>query len=746
MMQWIDDHLSKDWFKTALDYHNRGQDNVFTFGIRALKESYNDFYDNNLHKVEPYHVLYEPNPYRYQYDLFMHLWFNFFKILKREIKILRKDGKDELADELYDTQKLYGISRTDCWFAGAELIWPTTIKSDGSRYGKMIRDPWSEKRIEALSDEYVKYVAGFGGGGQGKTTVFSAFNITMFDRFLFTEKGSRCMISTTSEVKLKSVAWPYITGMYRAIDKGVSLYAGRGQIKGDYTIMRPNTKDTAGVFKGILLGATINQNTIMDKLTGTHGHPYVGYILDEATSTPNAPIDAANNFTLSAGDSRVMLAGNFGEDGDTLEINIRPRPGWDSVSEETGSWRTTTTTGQEIIVLHFNNNLSPGVTDPDGAGVMFPHMPSLKKLNELYPIEKRVLTNLGYRRFWIGFRALELDTNIVITQDLVRQTGADQELILINAVPLLSFDSAQAEIDRNPALIGAEGLDPTTKERIWGPKKIQMLKKSTESIKYLRESTLELSKILQAERVQSGNAICDWTGRPGQAEMLADGGFQMQRLLYNKGLPDGKTIDTIERRVLPPIRLDIIPDFKDPSKLPAGVPPVYYAHTVAETCIDFAAWLLRAYIQAGRVRGLTANFLKENCTHDPSQEFFSRKCYEKSSLRYGNRFKISPKEEFRKQMGFSPDIFDTLCQMAYLCYVYRGIPLTPIGSSAILAARNAKQQEAFTDIWQITERLDETEVKKPVSIFTDENLAQDLGIQIQDWSQSARDEDYWQHL
>jgi len=699
-------HLGTAWFAKTIEASNKGIDHIYDYGIQYLRLHHEEFYRLKFHLAQPYSHDYKPNPYRYQYDLCVFIWLNYYKILNEEVSILRnlhikdrKAGWDTKIDELLATRTLYGISRADFLFAAAGIRWPTTILADGSHHGLFIRDPWSERRVDGLSDEHIKYDIWFGGGGQGKTLVALALALMVFDHFIFTQKGARCMISTVNKDKLNSVAWAYLCNIHSATEKGISLYAGRARIAGDHTLARPENKDRGGVFKGILIGNSMNQQSIIDKLTGSHGHPFILYIMDEIQSTPDAPMTAAPNFTMHAGDSRIIGAGNWGENTDTLAANSKPDIGWDSVDENTGSWVSTTQNGAKAIVLHFNNDLSPGMTEEGHRA--YPHLPSKKTLDKNYPDKKnRNANNISYRRFWIGFRVKESGDTCVIHEALVKENMADSPLNLSEVThTFFSFDSAQAEIDRNMCVVCKEGLCSITKQRVFGPHRCYPLTKSTESIKYYTESSKKLLDIAKQNNIKSGAAILDWTGRPAQAEIMQANGFVCRRITYHKGVPDGIRKDKTTNRVEKEIRLGIQPDFKH--DVPADK---VCAHHVAENLISLGAWALREYIKAGRVRGINEALL-EFMKHERSleEELYHREFYLKNSLIYGSRFQLEPKKEFKEKYGFSPEILDCLFQAAYYMLIYRGLPLTPIANDAIVNQTKddyRSDEEEHLEIWE----------------------------------------------
>lgn len=698
----IDGHYGTDWWAKTKEAHNKGMDHIYLYGIQFLKIQHRKFHEHNLHTIPIYHTQYISNPFRFQYDLCLHIWLKYFHILKEEIKILRKQAKidpkaDALADELMNTQTLYGITRSDFLFMAGDLRWPTSFLDNGARHGLFIRDPWSERRVAAISDEKIKNTISFGGGGQGKTHISSCVALMIFDHYIFTQRGARCMLSTVNKDKLNSVGWSYICRLNSSTEKEISLYAGKAKIGGEHTLKRPGNKDPAGVFKGLLIGQQMNSQNIVDKLTGSHGHPFICYILDEMQSTPDPPIMAAPNYTMHAKDYRILGAGNYGENNDTLAVNIKPDIGWDKVDETTGRWISTMQNGSKAIVLHFNNNLSPGM-DAEGHA-KYPHLPNKKMLEDKYPTAgmRDIAKNIAYRRFWVGWRVSETGSNKVIYESLVHENGANSPLQLSRVThKFFSFDSAPAEIDRNLMIRFEEGICSQTNQRVFGPVYPHALKKATESTKYYRESSLEIKSICDKNGIKSGSGVVDWTGRPAHAEILGELGFMVHKLIYNKGVPDGKRIDPHTKRRHLAIPVDTILDFKN--DIPAGR---IYAHHIAENNISLGAWALREYVKCGRFRGLTPEFLRLlNSGRDMGEEFYNRKFYLKNSSAYGARFHLASKDEFKQEFGFSPDALDCLFEAAWYMLVVRKLPLTSVESDANFSeVDTSKEIEEHSNLW-----------------------------------------------
>lgn len=691
--------VETDWFKSCKEASDKGRGTIFAFGLKSVREDHKKFYNQNLHKLPFFDFHYRPNPFLHQYDLLIHIWLQFPRLLKREIQLLKSEN-NPMWEELQMTQTLYGLHRRDFWFAAAQLRWPSE-KIDGSWKGIVIRDPWADRRMKALSSEEEKYVMTFGGGGQGKTLTFMAFVVTMFDHFIRTRKGSRCLFSTTAKDKIESATWPYLQDLINGTNQEISLYAGLGKISGDYTIKRPDTKDTGGVIRGILLSDEKSGKSV-HKLTGAHGHEFVTYLIDEIQSTPLAPIKASSNFTMKCGDFRIMGAGNYDKDEDSLGKNVVPHKSWESVNPKTGEWRATTANGQRAIVLHFNNELSPGML-PEGEK-LFPHLPNQKILKEKYTNpNSRTIDNKEYAMFWVGWRQENVDGDTILTQKMISENLADHPLNPQKILhTFLSFDSAQAEGDRN--LLGEfyDTIDTSLEnERVWGLNSLEEKHKSADSLQYYHDCAEWIYKFANKRRIQSGNLILDWTGRPAHAELLKVKGFNSIQFVYNMGVPDGKRKNPVTGRIDRPII--IYEGFDEQGNV--DVRKRVYAHQVADNMISLAAYLLQEYVKSGRVRGINKTMLQWiSSTHSIDEEMFSRKFKNKVSKIYGDLIQLVSKEEFKKVYGFSPDLLDLWFQAAYYMFTVRKMPLTPIGG--IDQNKEFKQEdqerilEDHNDIWK----------------------------------------------
>lgn len=632
------------------------------------------FYKRGYHLIPKFDPEYRVNPWEFQYDLELHIWLNYKYIQERECskihdKIRQGEERGESVEHLWDRldwikeNGVTGLPREEHWWNAAELRWPTTVVN-GQYRGQMVRDPWAQERIKALGKGY-EYIFTMGGGGQGKTHTFSGFLLTMFEHFMFTQRGAKCSFSTTSEQKLKTAAWPAVTRLLQSSEKGISLTAGRSIISGDYTLKREGNKhDTAGTMMGILLGKSINESEVIDKLTGAHGHAFYGYLIDECQSTPLAPIKASRNFLLTGSPAFIIGTGNYDRDDDSLGLNTKPENGWESVNPQSFEWIGKSAIGKRCLVQHYNNSLSPAYLD-DEIAKKFPHMPNKAKERSVYPTAKeRVLSNNEYRRFWTGWRSTEFNPDSVLNDRIVKLHNANKPFAADDRFPAkhwFSLDTAQAQEDRNRILIFADGIDEITREWTFGVVKSIVLPQ-VDDIRQLNYKTVEaVLKLCKEYRMDSG--VMDWSNMTSIWADLIAAGIDVLPLIYHNVVPDGKTMDKYTKRREPPILLNENTNT--------------YGHQKCANKISLGAYALSEYCRAGKLRGINEDLLEEHNKRPLSEEIYLRelKTITRASSATGELKILDSKDDFKMKHKFSPDIFDCLAQGAYYALAVRGIPI-----------------------------------------------------------------------
>lgn len=670
-------HEGRPWLEKTLTAANAHS--LYIYGCKYIENRRKSFYRDGKNKIEPYHVNYEPNPFEFQYDLELWIFLNYDEIQKQEGRRLRewfqaeeeKPNPDEVLiarlkkkHERCFAEGPTGIPRHEHLFNAAEIRWPSEVDGRAIK-GELVRDPWAVKRYELLAKKE-NYIANFGGGGQGKTWTYLAFALMIFEFYLFTRSGAKCSLSTVNETKMLSVFWPHILKLHSSTREGISKTAGRSLTKGfgKYTIGRPGTEDTGGVFRGILIGRNIDQSLVTDKLTGTHGHESYIYIVDEAQSTPMAPIEASANYMASGTPAWVILLGNYDKDDDSLGLNVRPIAGWNSVDKDTERWKSIIhEVGAKCNVLHLNNENCPAVIDND-LSFRFPHLPNIRKRDRKHPPSSRHLDNKGYRRFWVGYRSDDLEEDRCLTQRMIEKGGAHKPLKLDPEYPInnfLSFDGAQAQVDRNIVGVFADGYDPDTEEWVWGLKKpLEQLRDAADIKDYFSNSAKQLHRLMIKNDVKSGDLVLDWSNYNAHVAMLRQMGMETYPIVYSQNVPDGTAKRKGEQ---PEPKIIVNPDTME------------YAHEMFYNRITLGAYALRTYVIQGRVRGMNPDMmaaLENDRTFE--EEMFCRNLEVTQQKKYGEVVRLDDKKELIKKKKFSPDLLDVWFQAAYYMFVKRGMP------------------------------------------------------------------------
>lgn len=665
----------RPWLKKVMEASRKKE--LYLHGILSLKKQMDLFYQEGLDQVEYFQPDYKPNPFKFQYDLELHIFIEWDYLKKKEIKRLKKklegSADEALSERIQKRLKIVeevgpsGIPRHEHLFNAAEIRWPSTVYQ-GKVNGQMLRDPWSVRRFESLCDSS-DYVVNFGGGGQGKTHCYLAFGLMMFEHFIFTERGAKCSFSTVNETKIKGSTWPHLLRLHSSSKKDISLYAGRSVIGGGpYTIKRPNTKDTGSVYKGILVGQSSNVATVTDKLTGTHGHDLYFYLIDEAQSSSIAPIEASSNYKASGKPTFIILTGNYDSDSDTLGVCTKPIGGWDKVDKNTEKWYSIIDQagGAKALVLHFNNENSPAILDPKLAK-RFPYLPNERKRDKIYAKSKQNQDNRGYRRFWIGFRATDLDEDSILTAPMVESGRADKDLNLLNSYPIHhfgSFDGAQGQGDRNVFGHFAHGMDAQSEEWVWGCQDPLIALQEVSNIKdYFFSTSNELRKLCRMFKIDSGCLVMDWSNMNGHVSRLREMGFDSYPIQYQKKIPDGATVKGYSGEIEPAILVNPYTE------------PMLYAHQVCHLRNSLGAWALQQYVKAGRVRGLNEDMIRAVTERSLEEEMFRRKFNSITTMEHGERLKLDSKTDFMAKYGFSTDVFDVWIQAAYYMLVNVGMPV-----------------------------------------------------------------------
>jgi hypothetical protein len=570
----------------------------------------------------------------------------------------------ELCIQQYDLEMFFflnyadwptDVAREEHWWRAAALRWPE--KDADGLPGPFKRHPWAERVIWAASNYQIVNL--MGGAGQGKTTAPIAFGITIFDYFNHTFAGARFTVSSVNERKLRNAAWPAIDDLYKRSNKACSASVSRGKVF-DLAVKRPEVKSdkysTKGLIQAILISNSNKTAVQVDAITGSHVPTAQILLIDEAQSAPNALDKAAYNLRTHPKYFWMFRAGNPDQPDDYLGKACEPIGGYDRVdpikNEDPDQEWETNYDGQLGYVLRFDNDYSPGVLEPE----LYPFMPKVKNRDEQFKTPESRRT-AGYFRFWKAWFVPAFADDSVIKWNVIEQTGCDKFPSEPNyrseVINFASFDSAPASLDRSVLTHGQLIYDG--RKRVIHFQHVYLLPKTT-SADYWSEAVQQTLIKCREWQVPSGNLICDDTAQTGFPTMLMEKGFLCRRMIYHQS-PTDKVIDPMIRK---------------------------RAKEHCGNLITEAALLLEAFIRYGQVRGLNDSLC---------QNFREEVCSRRMISTQGGKMQLESKASkttatgtikgFRDRMGFSPDIFDTLCQAAffvreYLAFHPMSVDLAPV--------------------------------------------------------------------
>lgn len=684
-----------------------GVNRLFLYGSRALKEVYDKFQKK---QPEIFHPEYEPNPVQFQYDLEVYIFLNYEELKHREMELATSDEEMVWFAEFGATM----LPRDEHLLNAFSIRWPEKLLKSGEVIGTLAQTPWLKDLVFGISN-YQNTVV-FGGAGQGKTYGFLAFGCILYDHFIHTQSGAQVSVSTVSQSKLESSSWSYLNTLYRVVPgHQFSLYAGRAYSAGDFMFRRKKDQrdlrymKEGGTIRGVLLSQGVKDSRQVDKLTGSHSCIARMYLLDEAQATDDAPLKAYTNMYLHPRYKWFGMSGNYEKEGDLLDLNAEPANGWNQVTEETHMWEGKLRTkdsdlGHKNIVIHYNNELSPAITDKDIEKKYGRFMPTIKKRDDLYKTEESRKT-YEYKRMWIGFRfeKEEGEKERILTAELLKEYRADQEPRFFTPITrIASFDSAPASKDRNPLFIFDLGLDQQGYPLIV-PHKIINLPKPESVLEYYSFTTLQIVKYMKRYNVPNNHLVQDFTQFTALVEMLNRHGVASHLILYQQMPPkDGVNEITKIREtkiVLPNIKTFNFQGFEKVIKL--------FAHERIRNRISLGAYLTRLFVESGRVRGFNDSILKGvEGHHGFEKEFLMRNFITKVSGDKKDRLATESKDVFKGKYRFSPDLLDCVFQAFYLCYVVfkirpfeKGLGIIDINPDKIV------EDQSENDVWSKRKRF-----------------------------------------
>jgi len=671
--------------------HETGAPSIYPYGSLAIKQHLKE-----LDKTkEPFSIEYQVNFSTYQYDLELFIFLNYHELWEEEKKL---SNDDVIVSEYGPT----GFDREQHLLNAMSIRWPEKKLPSGQKIGNVLITPWLEDFAYGVSN-YTDTVM-YGGGGQGKTYGPLAMMCMIFDYFIYTQSGAQCSYSTVSEKKLESSTWAYVNKIYPVSTerRKFSHYAGKAIKKSNYTFKRANLNgkvvENGGKFEGVLLQKGMKNSQVIDKLTGSHDCIARIYLLDEAQSTDSAPMDARGNLFIHPKYKWFIMSGNYESTLDLLGLNVEPNDGWASVNESTHIYEGTLKSfknplGIKSCVIHYNNDLSPAITDPALAKI-YKHLPNKEKRDALYP-NPESKKSYAYKRFWIGFK-FEAENKMsqkILDQEFLDDYKAHEDEEYVGEVYTIgSFDPAPASVDRNILTTLKIGINKKTGYPLVKPGRIYCLPVITSQLTYNKETANRLTEIIDKERIASGNIIVDFTYRHALIEMLSNKGIICHYIIYNEGLPKKMRMNPISKVWEDVIELESIKTFAGTFEKKATM----YAHEKLRDRITLGAYAMRMFIEKGGFKKFDSSVLATVEGHNGFEKEFLNRSF---TMNNNNIMSLDLKSAFRKLYGFSPDISDTFFQAFYFIYAILGIRPHKKSLGTLSKVTKQKKIDNYKRLW-----------------------------------------------
>lgn len=200
------------------------------------------------------------------------------------------------------------------------------------------------------------YIAALGCTASTKTHTFCKF---AFADYFSSPLSTLVTCTTTNSSGLDQRIWPLMAQSYRLVQGDTLDWKMR--VSPQKTI-QPCSEDGKHGIRCQPIEEKADKQRIIDLLIGVHPKRRI-WLVDEATSAPQAVLEAWANAMAATSHKRMVMLGNPDEQFDALANFCRPINGWDSVNEDSDKWEFEFY-GEKGIALHFDGRKSPNLQHP----------------------------------------------------------------------------------------------------------------------------------------------------------------------------------------------------------------------------------------------------------------------------------------------------------------------------------------------------------------------------------------------
>lgn len=510
-------------------------------------------------------------------------------------------------------------------------------------------NPWLEDMLQSLCDDrsvvrtggtVVRVVAWTGPGSAGKTFGSGLFAASWF---LADPDNSSVTLTSTSKQAMGGRVWGVLRDLHsEARDPDMGRPFPWHIINSQKTIQRVRGDEKFNIACFAVETGELQKS--VDKIKGRHT-PRMLVIVDEANSTPDAIFHTIPNMMKGVRELVILIIGNALSYFDNHGRACEPAGGWPSVTIEDKRWETKGVAEWRMpggICCHYDGAKSPNVL---AKKTIYPHIFSYENWVE---DSKWGENSIHYWSQTRGFWAPEGMVNTVFSDPLVSRCDGTGFLDFVaNRVtygfldPAFGGDRCVLQIaDIGELENGMSGI------QLRQPMYIEaQVDTEAERDYQIARKVIEQCKAEGCKPAQFGSDATG-IGRGIYAQIAAEWSDAIVRVEWG-----GRASDK-------------------PSSQADGRP----AHEIYDSRVTELWFRCREYLEAGQLKGLSIEALKQACSREYTQK--------------GRRFKLTTKPDCKKKLGYSPDEMDAV---AGICEVANQNGVVPMGKFT-LASDNEWQK------------------------------------------------------
>jgi len=537
-----------------------------------------------------------------------------------EMEAIRRGGR------WYDAQKkTQGLGLAEHYKNACRLIWP---QLDWHR--------WVDLCNTEIRRPGAKVTVIMGAGSTGKTCV-SGWQYLL--EYYCRPDDTLVLISSTDMRGLELRVWGEIKMLHeKAVQKfpwlpGYLIDSKHcittDELEEDEITERIRTRDLR---KGVIGIPTVqgNKNVGLGKWQGIK-QKHIRLIADDCTAMSNTFLSAFANLNSTA-DFQAIVLGNPDDTLDPLGIAAEPKDGWGNHMEpdKTAVWDTKFFAGRCVNLVGTD---SPNFDYPKNQPPRYPYLVSHKKILETLSAFQP--DSFEYFSQCVGVMKIAGLAKRVITRDLCQEFNAGTGCIWDGQKPLIKIAGLDASYGGDRMPLGhiefGRCVDGKTRIKIYPPKLVSLKVKTSVPMDAETQIAIQVEEYCKANDIPAENFFHDSTGRGSLGTALARVWSASCNPVEFGGVPTKR-----------PVSNDVF--IYDKEK--AGSKRLQRCDEFYHNFVTELWYSIRFAIEADQIRGLPEDVMNELCM---------RRFEVKNDKR-----KVEPKDKFKEQYGFSPDLADWL--------------------------------------------------------------------------------------